>query len=190
MRVNRTVRDFETALEHLLQQAPFDKLTVDQICQEALLHRSSFYRYFHDKYDLLKQLIQSQLNHLVATAAPHEDLIAIFIHYVGAHRVMFQNLAAANARGSFNMELFKIVSEILLDPQLGREEDVVRQAMQSSSNPRLLAYILSGATMGAFEWWREENYDVPTAEIVAVVKQVLSGTAREQQKGRQHVGDD
>lgn len=198
MRVNRTVRDFETALGNLLQRVPFDKLTVDQICKEALLHRSSFYRYFHDKYDLLEQLIKSQLNVLVAKTESEDDLIEAFITYVGEHRALFQNLTTVNVHSSLNAELFKIISEILLDRRVGDGRDVVSQALDHSPNPKMLAYILSGATMGAFEWWREENYSVPPTEVMAVIRQVLYGTqaiskahpAVTRQKGRHHVGND
>ncbi len=55
MRVTRTIRDFENALITLLEKNSFESLTVDQICKEALMHRSSFYRYFSDKYDLLER---------------------------------------------------------------------------------------------------------------------------------------
>ena len=57
MRVTRTIRDFENALITLLEKNSFESLTVDQICKEALMHRSSFYRYFSDKYDLLEQTL-------------------------------------------------------------------------------------------------------------------------------------
>lgn len=196
MRANRTVRDFETALANLLQRVPFDKLTVDQICAEALLHRSSFYRYFHDKYDLLEQLIKRRLDTLVQTTESEDDLIEALINYVGSNRSLFQNLTAVNDHSSLNTELFRIISEILLDRQVGNGQDVVSQALANSSNPQMLAYILSGATMGAFEWWRDENYDVPIPEVVAVVKQVLYGTAclgvpqQQKEKGKQHVGND
>ena len=64
MRVTRTIRDFENALITLLEKNSFESLTVDQICKEALMHRSSFYRYFSDKYDLLEQTLNAQINKL------------------------------------------------------------------------------------------------------------------------------
>ena len=41
------------SLRDLLKNEAIEKVTVDQICQEAKLHRSTFYRYFTDKYDLM-----------------------------------------------------------------------------------------------------------------------------------------
>ena len=75
MRVTRTIRDFENALITLLEKNSFESLTVDQICKEALMHRSSFYRYFSDKYDLLEQTLNAQINKLTENKVvlPNKD---------------------------------------------------------------------------------------------------------------------
>ena len=94
MKMNRTVRDFQNALESLLKTHQFGHLTIDQICNEALLHRSSFYRYFHDKYDLLEQTISTRLNILIDQSDRNEDeLVEILIKYVSDNRDIFRNLA-------------------------------------------------------------------------------------------------
>ena len=41
------------SLRDLLKHEAIEKVTVDQICQGAKVHRSTFYRYFTDKYDLM-----------------------------------------------------------------------------------------------------------------------------------------
>ena len=46
------------ALLTLLHHEAVEKITVDQLCREADLHRSTFYRYFQDKYDLLHYVFQ------------------------------------------------------------------------------------------------------------------------------------
>ena len=94
MKMNRTVRDFQNALESLLKSHQFGHLTIDQICNEALLHRSSFYRYFHDKYDLLEQTISTRLNILIDQSDRNEDeFVEILIKYVSDNRDIFRNLA-------------------------------------------------------------------------------------------------
>ncbi|WP_050755747.1 hypothetical protein [Limosilactobacillus coleohominis] len=44
--LTRTERDFQRALLHLLEDHSFLSLSVEQICQETMMHRSSFDRYF------------------------------------------------------------------------------------------------------------------------------------------------
>ena len=79
MRVTRTVRDFQNALLVLLENNSFDHLTVDQICKEALLHRSSFYRYFNDKYDLLEQTLKTKVVQIVDSGSSEDDILKHFI---------------------------------------------------------------------------------------------------------------
>ena len=160
MKMNRTVRDFQNALESLLKTHQFGHLTIDQICNEALLHRSSFYRYFHDKYDLLEQTISTRLN--------------ILIKYVSDNRDIFRNLADSSSQSSLYGEIMKIVSEILLrqrhDPE---NQDTIVTALRNSKNPEMLAYILSGSILGAFYWWRQNNYEVPQQDVIDFVKQSM-----------------
>ena len=58
----RTDRDITNALLLLLEKNRFEKITVAQIIEEAGINRSTFYRYYDDKYDLAKQLCKSCLN--------------------------------------------------------------------------------------------------------------------------------
>ena len=37
----------------------------------------------------------------------------------------------------------------------------------------MLAYILSGSILGAFYWWRQNNYEVPQQDVIDFVKQSM-----------------
>lgn len=49
----RTKNHILHAFNRLVQKKNFDKITIENICQEAEVGRTTFYRYFTDKYDLL-----------------------------------------------------------------------------------------------------------------------------------------
>lgn len=53
----RSKKDIEVAFVRLIEDKGFNKLTVKDICSTALIGRSTFYRYYEDKYDLLEKLI-------------------------------------------------------------------------------------------------------------------------------------
>ncbi|MEJ7346162.1 TetR/AcrR family transcriptional regulator, partial [Staphylococcus haemolyticus] len=57
LRVIKTKRALSTSLYVLLEKHAFSNITVNQICNEALTHRTTFYKHFYDKYDLLIYLI-------------------------------------------------------------------------------------------------------------------------------------
>ena len=53
LRVIRTRKLLSKALKDLLQEKSFDKITVNDVCDKAMVHRATFYNHFVDKIDLL-----------------------------------------------------------------------------------------------------------------------------------------
>ncbi len=51
----KALAQIDRALLECLEQTPLQKLTVDQLCQQAMINRSTFYKYYQDKYDLMDQ---------------------------------------------------------------------------------------------------------------------------------------
>lgn len=54
LRIKKTQRALTLAILALLEKQPFSKITVNDICAEAMISRSAFYTHFEDKYALLK----------------------------------------------------------------------------------------------------------------------------------------
>lgn len=175
MKMNRTVRDFQNALEVLLEDHPFEKLTIDQICKEAMLHRSSFYRYFHDKYDLLEQMLKQRLNTIWEQADTEDELLKSLVDYVNGHRKSFRNLTTSASRDSLYTELLRMCSEILLELRDKEPQTTaIVKALRASKNPELAAYSIAGSMMGIMYWWQEQNYDVAEDEVL----EFISGAVR------------
>lgn len=58
LRVLKTRRALFEALLELLRRQPFGKITVYDVCTQALVSRTAFYAHFYDKYDLLEQSLE------------------------------------------------------------------------------------------------------------------------------------
>lgn len=57
VRIIKNKRVIENAMILLLQRKEFSKITIQDICQEALVSRSTFYAHYLDKYDLLEKIV-------------------------------------------------------------------------------------------------------------------------------------
>lgn len=55
-RVVKTKRDLRNALSALIKSKPYEKITVCDICQEAVINRMTFYKHYMDKNDLLSDM--------------------------------------------------------------------------------------------------------------------------------------
>lgn len=69
LRVVKTKRAIYTAFIRLMNSKGFSAMTVQDLLQEALINRKTFYTYYRDKYDLAEQVAQSFLDHFDAILA-------------------------------------------------------------------------------------------------------------------------
>ncbi|HEA4384973.1 TPA: TetR/AcrR family transcriptional regulator, partial [Staphylococcus aureus] len=59
-----TQRNIKNALVSLLENNKFDFITINQIVEEAEITRSTFYRYYDDKYELISEIEEEILEHI------------------------------------------------------------------------------------------------------------------------------
>ena len=56
---NKTKLLLNQALIELLQEKDFEHIKLNEICEKALVHKTTFYNHFQDKYELLNYLIKN-----------------------------------------------------------------------------------------------------------------------------------
>lgn len=85
LRVIKTRRAIENALILLLQEKSFEKITVQNILDTALVNRSTFYQHYTDKYTLLQSIsdtcftaIRSDVDRRFSCT--DDDLLDIILH--------------------------------------------------------------------------------------------------------------
>lgn len=57
LRIIKTKKSLYEGLLIMMKDKPFDEIKVSDICEKALINRSTFYDHFSDKYELLNSLI-------------------------------------------------------------------------------------------------------------------------------------
>ncbi|HDL2993139.1 TPA: TetR family transcriptional regulator, partial [Mannheimia haemolytica] len=68
LRVIKTHLAIQNALIELLDEKPFEKVQVQEIIEKALINRTTFYRYYSGKSDLVGKLIKE-------VKAEYQDLL-------------------------------------------------------------------------------------------------------------------
>lgn len=56
LRIVKTQMAIKNAFLQLVKEKAFEKITISEIADRALIHRGTFYSHYKDKYDLLNQL--------------------------------------------------------------------------------------------------------------------------------------
>lgn len=58
LRNQKTKVLLSAALIQLLEVKPFEEIRLNEICEKAMVHKTTFYHHFEDKYDLLNYIIK------------------------------------------------------------------------------------------------------------------------------------
>lgn len=61
LRVVRTKKNIREVLIDLLEKRSFGAITIRDITEQAQINRTTFYRHYEDKYDLLEKVISEIL---------------------------------------------------------------------------------------------------------------------------------
>lgn len=57
LRVIKTLDSIDKSLLENLKKTPFNKITVEALCERARINRTTFYKHYKDKYDLLDKFL-------------------------------------------------------------------------------------------------------------------------------------
>jgi AcrR family transcriptional regulator len=156
-RIRRTRDTLGDALVGLMQEKPFDEITVQQVLDRAGVGRSTFYTHYRDKDDLLLsdvedffELIASLLTRRGASVERVAPVQELFAHVADAKDLY----AAMVASGKMN--------EVL---ELGRGffarsiEERLRMAHVEMEPMRLKAqaHALAGSLFALLDWWLDHG---------------------------------
>ena len=70
LRQRKTRRQLTQALVELMEERPFQELSVTDICRRAMVHRTTFYAHFTDKQELLHYLLVQEATAVSTPASP------------------------------------------------------------------------------------------------------------------------
>lgn len=74
LRIIKTHKALQGALQRLLELRIFGRLTVNDLCEEAQLSRTAFYAHFKDKYDLLEYWLTTIKLEVAGTEGNDSDI--------------------------------------------------------------------------------------------------------------------
>lgn len=161
----RTYILLSQTLFRLLEEVPFEKISLIQLCDHSMVPRSTFYRYFEDKYDLLYYCLQT----FFETADLNKDVVYLkdgkgrkfvskFISTVDKHKDAFRRIYETNKNGIF-MDIFREYLVQILNQKL---EDMKAEGCRLKISQPVFTYLLADLYVSMAKCYLEleENFQV------------------------------
>ena len=171
LRVRRTYKLLRDSLVELIQQKPFDKISVKDICENAMVHRATFYSHFEDKYHLL--------NYCVWGFFSEFDKIPVTDHTLAGYRKYFMNVARRilqhmEENSNVYMAFLKqnsasfghILSQNIYEKLCSKYRSCASQGFNINIPEEIFASFYAGACSNMVIWWLQNNMPVSSDELV------------------------
>ncbi|MDD6214495.1 MAG: TetR/AcrR family transcriptional regulator [Firmicutes bacterium] len=180
LRVKRTYKLLSDALIKLMGQKPFEKITITDICNEAMIHRTTFYTHFDDKYALLRYTM-STIEDPYDSIEVKEKTFSGYKHYymkiaentlayINKNIDIFRIFLKKNREDSFITYFHRMFSKKL--------EKRFYEAEKSSgiSLPvpvPVLANLYSGGCISVIVWWIENDMPCSTDDLLEYLNIII-----------------
>lgn len=119
IRVQKTIKNIEDTFLHLLKEKSFVNITIKDICDEAMISRSTFYSHYKDKYDLLEYFFDKLISNFTAVATNYfcDKSMTLkiktageLLNYVYENADIFKTFLELNEQ---NLDLFNQLTNII-----------------------------------------------------------------------------
>ena len=179
LRIQKTYKALIDAFLQLLQTKRFENITINELCELAMVRRATFYKHFADKYEFFTffvQWIQNEFRNRFAHkeqdrngVSPYIDIIRFALDFLDENETLVHSVMESNA---FPLLLDLISEQIILD---------VKERLQTDQNngkelllsPELMAFSYTGALLNILRWWIGHKDQMSKEEIVAQIQKVF-----------------
>lgn len=111
LKKNHTRRELQKAMLALLTSKPFANITVNDLVKQSHLNRSTFYRYYDDKYDLIRNVEDDFIEKFMVFRKQfgilnlENDALEAKFEFCRAHAVTIRTLLSVNGDPRFERRL-------------------------------------------------------------------------------------
>ena len=180
-RVQRTYQQLTDAMGRLLLQKEWDQITVQELCDEAMIRRTTFYQHFRDMHDFMlwrRKDRMEEFSAFIADDNPPEDpgdhfvvLSTRVMDYMNLHPQYEKVVMATGDRGIRMLESFlrHCADEVVI---CLNERGGINQKNSAYAIPVLIEFYVGGM-LAALRWWYANRKPCKQEELIQYLRQIV-----------------
>ncbi len=180
LRIRRTIKLLSDALVILLKEKSFNEIYVTDICDRAMVHRSTFYKHFEDKYHLLRfsiaTLQEEFINQALLDAEPNNptQIFLNVLKYVLDFHVSNQKGSLLMMEKDENNTFMLTYHNTITQGIIKRLEEFTKQGMTFPVPLPVLIHYHVGGIISVQRWWLENNMPVSKEDLLSYIELLMN----------------
>jgi AcrR family transcriptional regulator len=177
VRVRRTRTLLRQALVELIEERGFDRTTVGQIAERAMVSRAAFYRNYRDKYHLVEEIFDEAMDVLRGSVAdpdarPALELWASFFDHVAHYDRLYGALLSHRGSQWFAVRMRTSLSGM-----------VAQHIPSSGPTGGLVPSLVAAMFVQAITWWLDNDRPLSSQEMAVRTGRLAGSVIREANSG-------
>ncbi|UOR13996.1 TetR/AcrR family transcriptional regulator [Halobacillus amylolyticus] len=182
-RILRTQKWIKEAYLRLLEEVPHEEILVKEITAEADINRATFYKHFHDKHHLLREMVDELFAQLmveiqscdtevdfVSSKQPHPRFVQLLTSI--KQRALFFSVMLTKQNNIHFQQRFeafiKDSSSSILDIALNYNHKI-------KCTEQITRTFISMSIIGTIKWWIEEDFPGEPEELARYLTEMIDG---------------
>ena len=178
-RVVKTLRHIDEALLASVEARPFREITIAMLCEHALINKTTFYKYYTDKYDCLNRYLdrlladfREQLHVDFVLASPekiddpvYQESFSRVLDFMHRHKREYMILWHAEIERQFYNEMSDTLYDVILRTASGGKSFSPREL----AHLELYSHLFAVHTMALFHWWFDHDDTVAAGDVLKLM---------------------
>lgn len=175
-RIIKTLRQIDASLLENISQHEFKKISIDMLCDTALINRSTFYKYYKDKYDLLDNYLDRTLEEFKEAFDSTEFILATpytiddpkykenfkrSIQFIYQHRETYRILWNAKIERNLYREMVLVIQDNII--MTLREN--IQVPPEGVPYQELYSHLFASNLMALVNWWLTNEDTITSADV-------------------------
>lgn len=179
LRIVRTYKSLMEAFLKLMSEKHFEEITVNELCECAMIRRTTFYKHFADKYEFFRFFIRQLQTDFDATnpaSADYKDSHAFYvsiIHHVivffAEHEQVVQNALSSNLLPA----LLDIISEQVTYDIKEKIKVGIKNGVHVPASPDITSAFYTGAIIQTIKWWLMQKKPLSEEALIQEIEKIL-----------------
>lgn len=164
LRIVKTHKALYEALIYLLKEKEYEEIKVSDLCQKALINRSTFYAHFNDKYDLLDSFLKDLKQNLIEELEENKKIDSIREYYLELIKVFINHID--NNKDTYKSIILNNRNSIILDMLYDTIKNDCKKRLEKFSTPLqkeipdniVIEFYLGGIVNLGISWINNSHY--------------------------------
>lgn len=179
LRIKETEKLLEETLGSLLEEKSFEDIKVMDICSKAKIHRSTFYTYYNDKYELLKSTLDKYEAQFLEFLRKyklegkltdyHLDIMIEILNYFYLNKEFLKIIFQNNREGSMKKILQKYLEAYVIEGI----KDMKQLHTDKPYTVEIMGSFYSGAFISVLEEWILKDCYITPEELAQYISDII-----------------